>query len=301
MSHHTDKIILFSLADHPLSELLITGLNCAKGELEQRHFPDGEFYLRVLSSVSAARCIVLADLSHPNSKYLPIIFLANTLRELGAASVGLLAPYLCYMRQDRRFIEGEALTSKLFAADLCRYIDWLVTVDPHLHRYHSLSEIYSLPNRVVKGSPALAAWLKSRENLLLVGPDAESEQWVSEIADCSGHPYAIGEKKRFGDRDVKVILPELGCHGKKTAVIIDDVISSGQTILHCIDALRAQGFDRILCAAIHGIFADNSDEALLKAGLSQLITTNTLPHHTNRIDVSELLIEPIRQCLAITP
>lgn len=287
------SVVLFTLAAHPLHETLLGLLHAERGVVETRCFPDGESYLRVHTPVAGRPCIVLADLSRPNDKYLPLVFLLETLRELGAATVGLVAPYLSYMRQDRRFIEGEAVTSRIFASDLSRHIDWLVTVDPHLHRYHSLDDIYGVPSRVVQGAPALAEWLKSRENLLLVGPDAESEQWVSGIAQYSGHPFVIGNKLRRGDRDVQVQLPALHTWQARTAVIIDDVISSGQTILQCIHAIRSQGIQPIHCVAVHGIFADGADRELLATGLDSLATTNTIVHDSNAIDIAPFLLEPI--------
>lgn len=287
--------VLFCLDSHPLQETLCDLLGLVRGKLEVRRFPDGETYLRVLTSVKSVNCIVLADLSQPDPKYLPHLFLFGTLRELGARSVGLVAPYLCYMRQDRRFRSGEAVTSGIFAGTLSSHIDWLVTMDPHLHRYRSLDEIYTVPSQAVSGAPALADWLRGQDNLLLVGPDAESEQWVSAIAQASGHPFVIGSKQRFGDRRVEVTLPDLSEYRDRGAVIIDDVISSGRTIVECVGALRRQGLENIRCAAIHGIFAESSDTYLLENGLRALVTSNTIPHRTNGIDVSSLLAPPIRQ------
>jgi ribose-phosphate pyrophosphokinase len=272
---------------------------CEQGKIHSRLFPDGETYLRIDTPVQNRHCLVLADLSHPDNKYLPLVFLLATLREFGAASVGLVAPYLSYMRQDRRFIEGEALTSGIFARLLSAQIDWLVTVDPHLHRYHSLNEIYSVPTRVVQGAPLLADWLKGQTNLLLVGPDAESEQWLAEIAALSGHPFVVGSKTRYGDRDVVVTLPDLTRFYHHAAVIIDDVISSGQTILKCIAALRLKGIQRIKCAGVHGIFADGIDAQLMTSGLDELVTTNTIVHPSNALDITDLLISPIGECIGL--
>ena len=88
-----------------------------------------------------------------------LLFAADAARQLGARKVGLVAPYLCYMRQDRSFKPGEAVTSRSFAALLSRACDWLVTVDPHLHRYKSLSEIYAIPARALHAGPAIADWI----------------------------------------------------------------------------------------------------------------------------------------------
>lgn len=300
------KPIVFVLEAHPLQDSLCAKLPADKGQLDTRHFPDGESYLRIKTTVKNRHCIILADLAHPDKKYLPLVFLAATLRELGASSVGLMAPYLSYMRQDRRFIDGEAITSKIFARQLSTQVDWLLTVDPHLHRYHSLDEIYSIPSRVVQGAPLLADWLATQTNIFLVGPDAESNQWVSEIARLSGHPFVIGEKQRFGDRDVRVSLPDLTRFYGYTAVIIDDVISSGQTILKCIDALKARHIDKISCAAIHGIFADHSDEQLMERGLTQLIASNSICCHSarlnvNTLDLSDILLAPLRELIRQAP
>ncbi|AUM11075.1 ribose-phosphate diphosphokinase [Ketobacter alkanivorans] len=285
--------LIFDLVSHPLTDSLGRAIGAYPGELDTRQFPDGESYLRILSDLEGRPCIVVADLSNPDPKFLPLLFLLETLRELGASQVGLIVPYLSYMRQDRRFVEGEALTSRIFAQALSKHIDWLVTVDPHLHRYHSLDEIYSVPNRVVQGAPALAQWLKTQNNLLLVGPDSESEQWVSNIAAFSQHPYVIGEKQRYGDRHVEVTLPDIEKYQERAAVIIDDVISSGQTILECIKTLRSKGIGNIQCVAIHGIFAGDSDQALYEAGLNQLVTTNTVRHSSNAIDITPQLIPPV--------
>ncbi|WP_273167954.1 ribose-phosphate diphosphokinase [Marinobacter sp.] len=297
MGKSSERVVLFCLENHPLREKLCDQLGLEQGRLEFRRFPDGESYLRIDTPVSGARCIVLADLSYPDTRYLAHLFLFETLRELGARSVGLVAPYLCYMRQDRRFRAGEAVTSGVFAQSLSRHIDWLITVDPHLHRYHSLGEIYSVPTQVVQGAPALASWLRGQNDLLLVGPDAESEQWVASIAEASSHPYVIGAKQRLGDRRVEVALPDLSRYRGRTAIIIDDVISSGRTVGECVKALRLQGMEAILCAAVHGIFAEASDQYLLDTGLQALVTTNTIPHRTNGIDISELLVPPIRHFL----
>jgi len=290
--------LLFNLSAHPLGAPLAIALGAELGHLAQRRFPDGESYLRVDDAVAGRDCIILIDLAHPDPQFLPLVFLAETLREFGARQVGLVAPYLSYMRQDIRFNAGEALTSAIFARQLSGVVDWLVTVDPHLHRYHSLDEIYRIPSRVVHGAVLLGQWLAGQQNLLLVGPDSESEQWVSAIAAQSGHPWVVGSKKRLGDREVVVTLPDLEPWHERTAIIIDDVISSGHTVLQCTAALQQQGISRISCACVHGLFADGVDQLLREAGLHTLASTNTIPHATNALDISPLLVGPIRDLLA---
>lgn len=290
--------LLFALpADHALLASLCRALPAEEGRLECHHFPDGESYLRVHSPIEAEQPVmVLADLSRPDERTLPLCFLCDTLKELGAGRVGLIAPYLCYMRQDTRFHPGEAVTSRSFARLISQRVDWLLTVDPHLHRYHALSDLYSIPAVAVHATPLLADWLKARrEPLLLVGPDAESEQWVSALAQASGHPFVVGRKQRRGDRDVQVQLPDLSAYREHTAIMVDDVISSGRTMLQCARALTAAGLERIECAAIHGLFADRIEDQLQQAGVRRLVTTNSVPHPSNGLDLTPLLLPPARR------
>ena len=89
------------------------------------------------------------------------MFFANLAREFGAKKVGLIAPYLGYMRQDKRFHQGEAITSNIFAEFLSKQVDWLITIDPHLHRHKSLSEIYSIPAQALHAIALIANWVKA--------------------------------------------------------------------------------------------------------------------------------------------
>ncbi|WMC10709.1 ribose-phosphate diphosphokinase [Oceanimonas pelagia] len=290
--------LLFALpGGHTLLAPLCRALPATAGELEVRRFPDGESYLRVLSRIAPGQPVmILADLSRPDTRFLPLCFLCDTLRELGAGRVGLIAPYLCYMRQDTRFHPGEAVTSRSFARLVSERFDWLLTVDPHLHRYHALGEIYSIPATAAHAVPLLAGWLRARRDpLLLVGPDTESEQWVSALAAASGHPYVVGRKQRRGDRDVLVHLPDLSAWRRHSAIMVDDVISSGQTMLRCAHALTAAGIEHIECAAIHGLFADHIEDQLQDAGVSRLITSNSVPHPSNGLDLTPLLLDPARR------
>src|SRR5262249_44134452 len=116
-----------------MTQWLATMLTAEVGEIEVRAFPDGESYLRFMSDLSGRALVVVCTLDRPNEKLLPLLFAAATARELGVAKVGLVAPYLAYMRQDRRFKPGEAITSREVANLISDHFDWLVTVDPHLH------------------------------------------------------------------------------------------------------------------------------------------------------------------------
>lgn len=268
------------------------------GQLVLHVFPDGETYLRFLTDVAGRPLVIVCTLDRPDAKFLPLIFAAATARELGAAGVGLAAPYLAYMRQDRRFKPGEAVTSRQIAELLSNAFDWLVTVDPHLHRYASLGEIYRIPSRVVHAAPLISDWIRHNVgNPHIIGPDSESEQWVSAVAKDAGAPYSVLEKTRRGDRDVEISTHGLADLGARTPVLVDDIISSGRTMIEAARVLKAVGAAAPVCVAVHGLFADDSASLLIKEG-ARVVTANTVPHQTNAIDVAAPMAAGIRELMA---
>ena len=262
--------------------------------LEWRRFPDGESYLRFAQDVGKRDLALVCSLNDPDTKALALLFAARAARDLGAAQIGLVAPYLGYMRQDRRFKDGEAVTSIYFAALISGAFDWLVTVDPHLHRRSSLAEIYSIPTATVAAAPALAQWV--RENVakpLIVGPDAESEQWAAEVAAACGAPHVVMSKMRLGDRRVEIESPPLSQWNDRTPVLIDDIISSARTMALAARRIAEQGLAAPLCVGVHGIFSPDALVALHQAGVAKVVTTNTVAHETNAIDLSALAARSI--------
>ncbi len=264
--------------------------------LETRRFPDGETYLRLDLDREARSVVLVCTLDRPDAKILPLLFAADTARELGATRVGLVAPYLAYMRQDRRFREGEAVTSRTFADLLASRLDWLVTVDPHLHRYRSLEELYRISARVVHAAPALASWIAANvDRPLLVGPDEESAQWVADVGERAQAPYVVLEKVRRGDRDVEVSVPDVDRHQDRTPVILDDIVSSARTMVQTAEHLRSAGMLAPVCVGVHAIFAGEAERELREAGASRVVTTNSVPHATSAIGIEDLLVPALRE------
>jgi len=286
--------LYFSIQEQaPLLAAFAKSSQAEKGSLSYRHFPDGETYLQILSDCNNKEVIVLHTLSQPNTDFLALIFLATALKQQGAKRVGLVAPYLGYMRQDKAFKEGELVTSRVFAGLISEHFDWLLTVDPHLHRFKSLEDIYSIPCITLHAAPLLHAWIN--ENIhkpLLIGPDSESAQWVKQAAKNYGMPFLVLEKLRRGDRDVQISLPDITQWREHTPVLVDDIVSSGRTLIETIEQLRGMGFSDCSCVAIHGIFAENSYEEICARGVD-MYTTNTIAHRSNRIDLNAFIIEAI--------
>jgi ribose-phosphate pyrophosphokinase len=201
------------------------------------------------------------------------------------------------MRQDAQFAPGEGVTSAYFARLVSGAVDWMVTVDPHLHRHSSLDGIYTIPTTIARAAPAIASWVAAQvQQPMLIGPDAESVQWVSAVAEQCGAPFVILEKTRRGDRDVSISAPPKEWNGH-TPVLIDDIVSTGKTMVEATRRLREAGSAAPVCVAIHAVFADNVHAELLSAGAADIVTCDTIPHASNRICVADPIAEAARRYL----
>jgi ribose-phosphate pyrophosphokinase len=267
-------------------------LGARTGPLDWHHFPDGESLITIEEDLDGVDVALVASLRNPDELSLPLRFAAATAREFGARSVGLIAPYLAYMRQDKRFNSGEAVSAPLFARFLAESYDWLVTADPHLHRNPSLSELFHIPADAVATAPLISDWIGDNvPNAVLIGPDGESSQWVSEIAGRAGVAYQILTKTRQGDRDVEVSLPSIDAARGRTPVIIDDIASSGRTMIETLNHLRKLGLPPAVCIVIHPVFAQDAYRQLLASGAERVVSTDSIPHPSNAISIAGLLAE----------
>lgn len=287
------RVLLPMPGNEAMAAGLVARSSAELGLLETRRFPDQESYVRIASDVRGKVVDIVCSLARPDEQFLRLVFAARTVRELGATAVNLVAPYLAYMRQDKRFQEGEAISSIHFANLLSQMFDNLVTVDPHLHRRNDLGEIFSIPTRVKHAATLLAEWIKINvERPLVIGPDSESEQWVSAVAQHAGAPYVVLSKQRSGDRQVKITVPSLDQWKDRRPVLIDDIVSSGRTMIEAAGELSSRGLAKPYCLAVHALFADNS-YAQLTSLSDRVITTDTVPHPSNAVSVVELIASSV--------
>lgn len=287
-------IILSLFMPLPLLEEFQTLMDGEIVRLDYRHFPDGETYIKIIGELNNRDVIIFDTLFHPDTKTLPLLLLAETARDLRANRIGLACPYLPYMRQDARFQPGEGITSAYFGKILSNTFDWLVTVDPHLHRRSSLDEIYTIPSQVVHASSTIGAWVgQNIEQPIYIGPDEESEQWVADIAKRANVPYVILKKTRLSDHDVSIQFPDFTPFLNYTPVLVDDIISTAKTMITTVNHLAALSMKPPVCIGVHGVFANGAYEALIATKVSKIVTCNTIPHPTNAIDILPSLVEGI--------
>jgi ribose-phosphate pyrophosphokinase len=288
------KRLFFALpGNEVMAERLAAFVGADLGRLETRSFPDGETYLRFATDPRHRSVVLVCTLDRPDMKFLRLAFAGGAARALGARKVGLVAPYLAYMRQDTSFRPGEAVTSVTFAKLLSAGIDWLVTVDPHLHRYKDLDAIYPISTRVAHSAPLLSSWIKSHvPRPFVIGPDIESEQWVSAVAQMADAPYRVLRKERRGDRDVAIAVPDLTSFANCTPVLVDDIVSTARTMIETSRLVRQQHLPAPVCIAVHGLFSYESYNRLKEVS-SRVVTTNSVPHTSSEIDLLPVLAQSL--------
>ena len=280
--------------DRELARAVAQRLGMRMGRLQWRSFPDGESLVAIEEDLDGCDVVIFASLRAPDSKALPLRFAARTAKEFGARRVGLVAPYLGYMRQDTRFHAGEAISARWFAEFLCESVDWLVTVDPHLHRIKSLDAVFRIPAPCVVTAPLLADWIRREvSHPVLLGPDRESEQWVAEIAANVPAPYQVLQKVRHGDREVEVSVPDVDGLRGRTVVLVDDIVSSGRTLIETLAQLQRFGLAPAACVVIHAVFAGDAYEALQGAGAARIISTNSIAHPSNAIGLANAIASAV--------
>ena len=285
------KPVIFQFdAGQDLSHRLAGKIDCALGELEQRQFPDGESYVRLTTPVEDRDVILLSSLDDPDTKTLPLLFAADAARNQGARSTSLVAPYLAYMRQDKTFQPGEAVTSATYARLLSDSFDWLVTIDPHLHRYRSLDAIYTIPSIAATATEPIASWIRAHvKQQCLIGPDVESAQWVERIAMLANAPFAIFRKDRFGDFDVEIDDTGSSIPANATLVIVDDIASSARTMVEAVRVLKERGRSGPICIVVHALFGGGAYQQLVDAGPAAIVSTNSVKNLSNAIDIGDTL------------
>ena len=264
-------------------------------EIELHTFPDGESRVRLPPRLPP-HVIVYTSLNNPDAKLVQLILASRTARELGTEHLTLVAPYLCYMRQDVAFRPGEAVSQRIIGRLLADLFDGVITVDPHLHRTHDFADAVPAEHAIaVTAADAMADWLETRDGApLLLGPDVESGQWVRAIAERAGLDHGVASKTRHGDRDVSIALPDLPFDGRDI-VLIDDIVSSGQTLITCTEQLVSAGAKGITVLCTHALFDDDAAEQLALAGVDDIVSTDSVPHPSNGIELAKLLASVLDQ------
>lgn len=299
-----DSLVVHGFEDcRRAGERLAARLGAPYRGVEVHRFPDGESLVRVDAQETGRRAVLYRGLDRPNDKLIEIVLAASALRDQGVGHITLVAPYLPYMRQDIAFHPGEAVSQTVIGRWLATHFDRVIAVEPHLHRTAELGAVF--PGRdaiALSGGPALGAALADEgvsPETVILGPDIESTPLTRATAQAAGlDDWATARKVRHGDRDVTMTLPDAPDLAGRPVIVVDDVISSGATIIACAKAAFERGAASVEVLAVHALYPPQADDAFRRAGIARVRSADGAPHPSNAVPLDRLLADAVRRSTA---
>jgi ribose-phosphate pyrophosphokinase len=295
-------VIGLSGGDH-LYQKIADGIGAKGVKAETRFFPDGELYLRLpVDNFNGEDVVIVQSMyNQPNNKLVEYIFAVNTAKDLGARKVIGVVPYLSYARQDRRFKPGEAVSLRI-VADLIHNAgtDHLVVVDMHLHRVRGseLESIFRIPVSNVSVMPLFGELFKDVvEKGIVVGPDDEAIEFAKAAASKYNGKYTNFSKMRLGDREVNIIADKNIDFSGKDVLIVDDIISTGGTIMTAVNLLKQFNAKNIYVAAAHALLVEGALDKLRALQLKDLVSSNTIPSPITRVDATPVIVKELQKII----
>lgn len=293
-------VIITSLRNsEKLAKKIAKSLNLKYSKTTCSNFPDGDIYLKFNADIKGEK-IIIVESFQPNSNQalLDIVFACKTAKDLGAKKVILISPYLAFMRQDKRFNPGEAINAHIMANLINECADKFITVDPHLHRILKMKDVFTIPAKNLTANHAIAMFIKKNiKKPIVVGPDWESYQWADKISAEIGVEDTVLEKTRHNTRDVDVeVKKEIEIEGKDV-VIVDDIISTGNTMIKALKESKKRRARTVTAIGVHGLFVENGLKKMKKAGFDNIYTVNTIEHETNKIDITQTIVDELKKII----
>lgn len=288
------NVLLYFPEYQTQAQHLAEALSLPAHAINVHHFPDNESLVS-LPDISVNHAIIYCGLENPNSKLIELLLTVKTLQKENCKKFTLVAPYLCYMRQDMVFHKGEAVSQDIIGKYLADLFDDIATVDAHLHRTESLSQVFPGTNtsHISATLPFSHLLQQMQIDALLLGPDEESEQWVKQIATFCKLDYAVARKVRHSDKKVSIMLPDYDFENKHI-VLVDDVISSGGTMINIARQLHEKNIKQLDVIVTHALFDTNTHNKLKQAGISEIWSSDSIPHSTNKISIVPSVAEQIK-------
>lgn len=273
-------------------------LNATYLDTEVKLFPDGETYLRFLGNVEKENVIVVQSLGHQPNHYLVELFLMlDALKDLKAKQVIAVIPYFAYARQDERFKPGEAVSIKTISRLVeAAGADNIFTIDSHRHRVVDQDDLTTVPLQDLTAMAELAKYMDSKYDLhnpAVIGPDAEAGAWAKIAADTLSVEYDALEKKRF-DAETVEIKPRRLDIKDRDILIVDDIISTGNTIIKAIDILKKNGAKDIYVACTHPLLVLNALVRIYQTGAIEVVGTDTVQSAISHVSVAPVIANAVK-------
>ena len=266
--------------------------NLVKSEI--RVFPDGESKITLIGKLSKKKSIVVQSIYPPvDTNLVQALSLITKARENSSEVIAVI-PYMGYARQDREFLPGEVVTmkvlGKLFKGAGASKI---IVVD-----IHSLIGFkhFSIKTKNVTAIPDLVKYFKklSLKNPLVISPDQGGKERAKEFAkEFNSNYIALNKKRDKKTGKVKIITKKTCEVENRDLILVDDMISTGGSIIKAAQFLKKQKCKKIYLACTHALLMNGAEKKIKKAGVTSIISTNTIPGKTSKVDISEIIAKAI--------
>ncbi len=289
------SILVISFSDtRKLAMNVARGLNAEYETVSMKKFPDGELNPVIKKNPKNKIVVVVSSMAlNPDEKIVGALLAGGIAKDYGAKKVILFATYFPYLRQDRHFLEYDSFSSK-YITPIFSIFNNVVVIAPHRHRIKNIKTL-SKNFSYIEVNSLIASYIKKRfgNDLTIVGPDEESSQWSRPVAEILGHKAVVLKKHRYSPS--KIRDEKTDAKFGENVIIIDDIISTGKTMVGALDLAKKRGAKNLVALGIHGVFDEDSVREIEKR--AELITTNTIPSKFSKIDVSPEIIKEIKKII----
>lgn len=272
-----------------LAAELAKNLGADLAGIEVKRFPDDECYVRIEDQLDGEE-VVIVQTTWPDRNIVELLLLQDAVREFDVSSVTTVVPYFGYARQDKKFMDGEPVSARAIARAIQMQSDEFLTVDVHAPSVITWFE--GIPAKNISAHPEVGAFLKKQDVDLILSPDEGRWENAKRVAREAGCEADFLVKERLDGETVKVTPKSLDVKGKKVA-IVDDIISTGGTIVKASEQLRMHGATRIVAVCTHGVFASDAIPRLKKA-CDDVYSSDTIENPATAITVAPQVAKAIR-------
>lgn len=286
-------MIIGGSASQKLAALISKELDETLCPLETRKFPDGERYIRIGGNLEPD-AVVIQSTGYPQDQNLLELFLIlKTLKSLDVENIKVAVPYFGYARQEKRFKNGEAISAQV-VAELLEECGTSEIFSINLHE-DGLRNLFNIPAHNLSAMPLIAEYIGEHfHDPVIVAPDKGALGFASEIASILGCDSDHLEKTRISPEKVETETKYLDVQGRE-AVIIDDIISTGGTIINASQILRQHGASKTVVSCVHPVLVEDALLRIFASGVDDVIATDTLQSDVSAISVAPLIADFLKK------
>ena len=285
-----DTVIISDDQNSPLAKKISLNLHAEYKNIELRIFADGESKIR-LDNMAKKNCIIIHSTYPPTDQHLMQLFMIMyKCKEDGAKDICVVSPYLAYTRQDKVFVNGEIITINLVGKILASLgITKLITIDSH--KPNALN--YSFATIDLTAIPSLSSYVKhnlTMNNPIVISPDEGGIERAKKFAELiNANSLSLVKTRDRFTGDVSVSLLDQGTLKNCDALIVDDMISTGTSIMKTTELLKKYHIGDVYAICTHALLLDDAKQKLLNAGIKEIISTNSIPNEFAKVDLSSVI------------